>query len=285
VSAFAKENGIETIVAASTGNAGSSLAGLCASQKQKAIIMVPEAAPLAKLTQILMYGARIVPVKGTYDDAFDLSIKATEKFGWYNRNTGFNPLTVEGKKSVSFEIFDQLGETLPDRIFVSVGDGVIISGIYKGFEDLLKLKIIEKIPVIVGVQAEGSDNLSRNITNAKFEIRPSTTIADSISVDIPRNFNMAKQFILNYKGETITVSDTEIVNASGILSRNTGIFAEPAATTAFAGMLNYLEHNKLEKNSKNLVLLTGNGLKDLKAVQSILNMPPSVEPNIDSISH
>jgi threonine synthase len=285
VSAFAKENGIETIVAASTGNAGSSLAGLCASQKQKAIIMVPEAAPLAKLTQILMYGARIVPVKGTYDDAFDLSIKATEKFGWYNRNTGFNPLTVEGKKSVSFEIFDQLGETLPDRIFVSVGDGVIISGIYKGFEDLLKLKIIEKIPVIVGVQAVGSDNLSRNITNAKFEIRPSKTIADSISVDIPRNFNMAKQFILKYNGETITVSDTEIVNASGILSRNTGIFAEPAATTAFAGMLKYLEHNKLEKNSKNLVLLTGNGLKDLKAVQSILNMPPSVEPNIDSISH
>jgi len=283
VSAYAKENCIETIVAASTGNAGSSLAGLYASQKQKAIIMVPEAAPLAKLTQILMYGARIVPVKGTYDDAFDLSIKATEKFGWYNRNTGFNPLTIEGKKTVSFEIFDQLGETVPDRIFVSVGDGVIISGIYKGFEDLYKLRFIPKMPVIVGVQAEGSDNLSRNLYNDTFEIRPSQTIADSISVDIPRNFNMAKLFILKYHGETLTVSDDEIINASGILSRNTGIFAEPAATTAFAGLLKYQKLNKLEKNSKNVVVLTGNGLKDLKAVQSILNMPPSVEPNIDNL--
>jgi threonine synthase len=195
VSAYAKEKGFETIVAASTGNAGSSLAGLCAAQGQKAIIMVPESAPLAKLTQIIMYGATIVPVAGTYDDAFDLSIKATEEFGWYNRNTAFNPLTIEGKKTVSFEIFDQLNESIPDKVFVPVGDGVIISGVYKGFEDLLNLKMIDKIPTIVAVQSEGSDNLSRNIDNDNFEIIPSNTVADSISVDIPRNFYMAKQFI------------------------------------------------------------------------------------------
>jgi threonine synthase len=125
-------------VAASTGNAGSSLAGICAAQGQKAIIMVPETAPIAKLTQIMMYGAIIVPVKGSYDDAFDLSVAATQEFGWYNRNTAFNPLTIEGKKTVAFELFEQLGFKVPDRIFVSVGDGVIISGVYKGFEDLLK---------------------------------------------------------------------------------------------------------------------------------------------------
>lgn len=285
VSAYAKENGFKTIVTASTGNAGSSLAGICASQKQKAIIMVPEKAPIAKLTQILMYGATIVPVKGTYDNAFDLSIEATKEFGWYNRNTAFNPLTIEGKKTVSFELFDQLGETIPDRIFVPVGDGVIISGVYKGFEDLFNLKIINKIPTIIAVQSNGSDNISRNINNNTFEIKESNTIADSISVDIPRNFYMVKHFIKKYDGEVLTVSDQEILEASAILSRNTGIFAEPAAATAYAGMLRYYKDNKLDNDSKNVVLLTGSGLKDLKSVQSILKMPESISPNIENLKN
>ena len=284
VSAFAEENDIETIIAASTGNAGSSLAGICASQNQKAVIIVPEAAPLAKLTQIIMYGATIIPVKGTYDDAFDLSIKASEKYGWYNRNTAFNPLTVEGKKTVSFELYDQLNQHIPDRIFVPVGDGVIISGVYKGYEDLLKLKIIDKMPIIVGVQSEGSDNLSRNIHSEKFEVKESHTIADSISVDIPHNFYMAKQFIQKYKGEFLTVSDHDILNASKELSENTGLFAEPAAATAFAGLLNYMNNNKIEAKSNNVVLLTGSGLKDLKSVQSVISIPEAIEPNVDNLS-
>ncbi|MCD4832480.1 MAG: threonine synthase [Bacteroidales bacterium] len=283
VSAYAKEKGFEIIVTASTGNAGSSLAGLCAAQNQKAIIMVPESAPIAKLTQIMMYGATIIPVKGTYDDAFDLSIKTTEKFGWYNRNTAYNPLTIEGKKTVSFEIFDQMNETIPDRIFVPVGDGVIISGVYKGFEDLLNLKFIDKIPTIIAVQSEGSDNLVRNLNNKEFEIKASNTIADSISVDIPRNFNLTKQFIQKYNGEYLTVSDDAILEASAILSRNTGIFAEPAAATAFAGLLSYYEENKLDNNSKNVVLLTGSGLKDLNSVQKLLNIPESIYPTIENL--
>lgn len=283
VSAYAKEKGFKTIVTASTGNAGSSLAGICAAQGQKAIILVPETAPLAKLTQIIMYGATIVTVKGTYDDAFDLSIKASEEFGWYNRNTAFNPLTVEGKKTVSFEIFDQLNETIPDKIFVPVGDGVIISGVYKGFEDLLNLKLIDKMPTIVAVQSNKSDNLTRNIKNEEFEIIPSTTAADSISVDIPRNFNMTKLFIQKYNGEYITVSDNAILEASVILSRNTGIFSELAAATSFAGLLKYSEENKLDKNSINVVLLTGSGLKDINSVQKILNIPEAIQPTIDNL--
>ena len=283
VSAYAKENEINTIVAASTGNAGSSLAGICASQNQKAVIVVPESAPIAKLTQIVMYGAKIIPVKGTYDDAFDLSIKATEKFGWYNRNTAYNPLTIEGKKTVSFELFDQLNQNIPDRIFVPVGDGVIISGVYKGFEDLLQLGIIDKMPVIIAVQSEGSDNLLRNIDKENFEVKASTTFADSISVDIPRNFYMTKQFIQKYKGEYLTVSDEDILNASVQLSNNTGLFAEPAAATAFAGMLNCLTNNKIEDDSDNVVLLTGSGLKDLKSVQSVISIPDAVEPVDESL--
>jgi len=283
VSAYAKENDIITIIAASTGNAGSSLSGICAAQGQKAIVMVPESAPLAKLTQIIMYGATLVPVKGTYDDAFDLSIKATEEFGWYNRNTAYNPLTIEGKKTVSFELFEQLNFKIPDRIFVPVGDGVIISGVYKGFEDLQKLNIIKKIPTIVAVQSEGSDNLLRNIGNSEFRIKASGTIADSISVDIPRNFYMAQQFIQSYNGEYLTVSDKKILEASSILSKNTGLFAEPAAATAFAGLLQYKANNKIADDSDNVILLTGSGLKDLQAVNKMLKIPDAIEADVRNI--
>ena len=148
VSAWAKEQGITRLVAASTGNAGSSLAGICASQQQQAVIIVPATAPAAKLTQVLMYGATLIPVTGSYDDAFDLSLQLTEKFGWYNRNTAYNPFSTEGKKTVAFELFKELGYRVPDRIFIPTGDGVIISGVYKGFEDLMKIGITEKMPVI-----------------------------------------------------------------------------------------------------------------------------------------
>ncbi len=280
VSAYAKEQGFQTIVAASTGNAGSSLAGICAAQGQEAIIVVPEAAPLAKLTQIVMYGAKIVPVQGTYDDAFDLSVKATEAFGWYNRNTAFNPLTIEGKKTVSFELFDQLEDKIPDRIFVPVGDGVILSGVYKGFEDLLLLKIIDKMPIIVAIQSKGSDNLVRNVDKDSFILKESQTIADSISVDLPRNFYMAQDFLKKYKGEVLSVTDTAILKASTILSKNTGLFAEPAAVAAFAGFLRYFEDTKIPNNSNNVVLLTGSGLKDLNSIQEMIEIPSAIKPEI-----
>jgi threonine synthase len=285
VSAFAKEKELNIIVAASTGNAGSSLAGICAAQGQRAIIMVPETAPIAKLTQIIMYGATIVPVKGTYDQAFDLSVKATEEFGWYNRNTAFNPLTIEGKKSVSFELIEELHFKVPDRIFVPVGDGVIISGVYKGFEDLLMLNIIDRIPVIVAIQSKKSDNLVRNLNQKDFRIIPGSTIADSISVDIPRNFFMSQQFIHMYGGETITVSDEEIIEASVILSKSTGLFAEPASATAFAGLLSYQKDGKIFEKTSNVVLLTGSGLKDLKSLTGLLEIPESIHPTIDNLKN
>ncbi len=280
VSAFAKENCIETIVAASTGNAGSSLAGICAAQGQKAIIMVPQSAPIAKLTQIVMYGATIIPVKGTYDDAFDLSIAVTEHFGWYNRNTAFNPLTIEGKKTVSYEIFEQAGFQVPDRIFVPVGDGVIISAVYKGFEELMQLGFIQRMPVIVAVQAFGSNNLISNISRQEFQVTVSHTLADSISVDVPRNFYMARQFILKYKGEWLSVTDDEIIEASKSLAKETGIFTEPASAAAFAGMLAFQQAGKILPDSANVVLLTGSGLKDLKAVSGSIAVPVAIYPEI-----
>ncbi len=283
VSAFAREKGFSTIVAASTGNAGSSIAAICADQGQKAIVLVPEKAPIAKLTQIVMYGAKIVPVKGTYDDAFDLSIEASHLFGWYNRNTAYNPLTIEGKKTVSFELFEQMGYKVPDRIFVPTGDGVILSGVYKGFEDLMLSGLTDIMPVVVAVQATGSDNLVRNLQRSEFEIHKSATIADSISVDAPRNFYMAQHFIKKYNGESITVTDEEIIRASAQLAGQTGIFTEPASAAAYAGYSKMAEEGVIHQGSTNVVLLTGSGLKDLKAVGSIISMPESIEKNLDQL--
>ena len=268
VSAFAKEHNIDTIVAASTGNAGSSLAGICASQGQKAIILVPANAPAAKLTQIKMYGARLITVEGNYDTAFDRSIALTQEHGWYNRNTAYNPITIEGKKTVAFEITGSFFPDLPDRIYVPCGDGAILAGVYKGFGDLMKAGVIARMPVLVAVQSEGSDNLVRNFNSEVFVSKPSTTEADSISVDIPRNFYMAKAYFLQYGGERLCVSDSEIREASSILARNTGIFSEPAAVAAFAGMLKDKASCRIKDNSQCLVLLTGSGLKDIGFVQT-----------------
>lgn len=284
VSAFAAEHNLNTIVAASTGNAGSSIAGICASMRQKAVVIVPENAPQAKLTQILMYGARIVPVKGTYDEAFDLSIKATEAFGWYNRNTAYNPLTIEGKKSAAFELYEQLSFHVPDRIFVPAGDGVIMSGIYKGFEELMLLGITDRMPVVVAVQSARSDNLVRNLFSKEFRIIHSSTIADSISVDIPGNFYMARRYVREYNGETVSVSDEEILDASVRLSAGTGLFAEPAAAAAYAGFLLYTKQERIISGSDNVVMLTGSGLKDLRSVSSQIKMPASIYPTIDNLA-
>jgi threonine synthase len=285
VSAWAKEKKINTLVAASTGNAGSSLAGICAAQGQKALIFVPVAAPVAKLTQIVMYGATLIPVNGTYDQAFDMSILASTLYGYYNRNTAFNPLTVEGKKTAAYELFEQYDHHLPERIFVPVGDGVIISGIYKGFEELLLLGLIENMPILVAVQSDGSCNLVRNILAEKFTSKQSNTVADSISVDIPRNFYMATEYLKKYHGEILTLSDDEIMNASFTLASEYGLFSEPAAAAAYAGFIKYRINKKIGYRSKNLILLTGSGLKDVVSVKSRITIPSPVNPDPEELKH
>jgi threonine synthase len=245
--------------------------------------MVPKTAPAAKLLQIMMYGAELVLVDGNYDAAFDFSVKASKHFGWFNRNTAFNPFTIEGKKTVSYEIYHQSKGILPSHIFVSVGDGVIISGVYKGFEDLLELGIIDKIPTIVAVQSEKSDNLVRNMNRDDFEMTPATTLADSISVDYPRNFYMAKSYLKKYDGKWLTVSDEDIIKAASVLAKNTGIFAEPAAAAAMAGMQKYKRINEGKNLESMLVLSTGSGLKDLNACRNAVKMPDPIAPTLEEL--
>jgi threonine synthase len=278
---IAKEQGIDTLVTASTGNAGSSIAGICAAQGQKAVVLVPAKAPIAKLTQILMYGANIVPIEGTYDQAFNLSVAISDEVGLYNRNTAYNPFTIEGKKTVSLEIYEQFKGSIPDYIYVPVGDGVILSGVYKGFEDLIQLGFLNKMPVIVSVQATKSNNIVRNLKTPKPDFQPATSIADSINVTIPRNYYMAVDYINKYHGMTVEVTDDEILKASLELSKRSGLFAEPAAAATFAGFKKFTSHNK--NQGQHLIILTGSGLKDLQSVNSVLPKIQSVPDTISAV--
>jgi len=269
VLAKALEMGKDTICTASTGNAASSMSGLCAIVGIRSKIFVPKTIPKEKLTQIRMYGADVEKIDGCYDDAYDISIEESHKHGWYNRNTAYNPLTTEGKKSGAFDIFLQMNCQSPDKVFVPTGDGSIISGIYKGFYDLLQLDLIEKIPQLIAVQAEGSSGIIDYLETGKFTYKESNTLADSISVNAPRNLYMAEHAVKNTDGFGIKVNDDEILQAEKYLSQKYGYFVEPSAAAAWAGFIKYYEQSK-SKGEKIVILLTGSGLKDVKNAQKAL---------------
>ncbi len=269
------ELGIKEIAAASTGNAGSSLAGICARLGLKSMIFVPKLIPEAKRIQIQSYGAEIYLVDGDYDLAFDTCLEISSEKKIYNRNTGYNPLTIEGKKSAAFDIFMTTKGKMPDLIFVPTGDGVVLSGLYKGLWELKELGWIKKLPKLIAVQAEGSNAVVRYMKNQKFEYKPAKSIADSISAGAPRCLYMTYDSIVKTKGEAIQVSDNEILEAQKFVAQNYGILIEPSSSSTFAAYKKYIAQNKLHKQTA-LLLFTGNGLKDTSALK---NWNPNIEPS------
>lgn len=280
VAAFAKKHKINEIVLASTGNAGSSMAGIAAACAIKATIFLPKTAPKAKMIQALQYGAHVVSVDGNYDMAFDLSLEYSKKYKLLSRNTAYNPLTIEGKKSVAIELFRQFGDA-PDYVFVPVGDGVIMSGVYKGFKDLLQFGLIEKMPTVVAVQAEGSAAIFNALRDGHFSECKSGTIADSIAVDVPRCGYYALKNLQKFKGQSVLVSDDEILIAQKELSEKAGLFAEPAAAASYAG---YKKSKKdIDANAKVVLLITGSGLKDIDAATRKIHFPELSIKSIEEI--
>jgi len=263
VAAFARQFGIDEIAVASTGNAASSMAGVGASAGLKISVFVPKSAPRAKLIQCRQYGARLIPVDGSYDDAFELSLEYSRATGTLSRNTAYNPLTIEGKKTAAIEIFRQLGRT-PDYVFIPTGDGVILCGVYKGFKDLLRFGLIEKIPQIIAVQSDGSPNLYLAHLAGDFgEPRKSSTVADSISVDVPKCGYLALRNLGEFDGDCIIVPDEAILKAQLELSSTSGLFVEPAAAAAYAGFK--VLSGKIATDATVVLLITGSGLKDIDA--------------------
>ena len=264
VAAFARRHGIRRVVVASTGNAGSSMAGVGASAGLEVRLYLPASAPAAKLAQSLQYGADLHKVDGTYDQAFAESMEYLKDHEGLSRNTGYNPLTIEGKKTVALEIFRQLDNTVPDYVFVATGDGVIISGVYRGFEDLVGLGLADRMPKVVCVQAEGSSAIARALEKGTF-VDPvaAETIADSISVEVPAGGEFALRRLRRHGGTAVVVSDQEILQAQRRLAAASGCFVEPAAAAAFAGFL--CCRTALSPEDRAVVLLTGTGLKDIEA--------------------
>jgi threonine synthase len=283
----AQELGAQVVTTASTGNAAAALAGIAASVGLPAVIFVPKTAPQAKIAQHLIYGARVMLVDGSYDTAFELTLKVAEEFGWYNRNTAYNPYMSEGKKTAAFEICEQLGWRAPDRIFVPVGDGCIIGGIHKGLKDLLALGWIDQLPKIMGIQAAGSSALvdawERGLEGWEMTPQPADTIADSISAGLPRDRIKALRAVRETGGAYLRVTDEEILAAIPLLARGVGVFAEPAAAAAYAGLVKAVEKGLVSPEERIVVLSTGSGLKDIASAMKTVPTPPIVAPTLEAV--
>ncbi len=283
----AQEKRRPVVTCASTGNAASSLSGFAAATDLETVIFVPRTAPEAKVAQLLIYGAKVFLVRGSYDVAYDLAAQAAEEFGWYNRSAAVNPYLVEGKKTGALELAEQLGWDPPDFVFVGVGDGSVISGICKGFEELRTLGLIEKIPRVIGVQAAGAAPIAKAFdrydgSEVRIEDIEAETVADSICVGKPRDIVKAVKYLARNGGKFITVTDAEIVDAIATLARRTGVFAEPAGATPFAGLRKLAASGEIAGKSA-AVMVTGNGLKDVAAARRAVGAPIEIDPDLRAV--
>ncbi len=279
------ENKKEVVACASTGNAASSLAGFAAAGGLKSVIFVPKATPEPKIAQLLIYGANVLTVKGTYDQAYSLCQEACARWGWYNRNCAINPYLIEGKKTVGYEIVEQLEWRVPDWVVFSVGDGCTIAGAWKAFKEMRDLGFIDKTPRMLGVQGVGADPIVeafRRRTDPQAIIP--RTVADSIAVGQPRNWRKVLTAIEESKGFMLSVSDTEILDSMKLVAGTTGVFGEPAGVAGIAALKKAIERELLGTDSRILVVVTATGLKDTRAVMQIAGRPISVEPDLGAVS-
>ncbi len=294
----AREAKYDIITTASTGNAAAALSGLCAAIDQRNVIFVPQSAPEAKIAQLLAYGSSVLLVDGTYDQAFELCLEVASAFGWYNRNTAYNPYMSEGKKTVIYEICEQLSPPerpsgaspwhAPDVVFVSVGDGCIIGGVHKGLRDMVALGWIDRMPRIYGVQAEGSAPLAmaweRGLDALEMEPIEAHSVADSIVAGLPRDRIKALRAVRETEGAYVTVSDREILDAIPTLAQGCGVFAEPAAAAAYAGLVKARVEGHVDDDEEVVVLATGSGLKDVASVmKAVEKEPPVVAPTLADV--
>ena len=282
--AKAWEAGAQVIACSSTGNAASSLAGNAAAAGLRTYIFVPARAPKGKVAQLMTFGATVISVQGSYEDTFELSRAAIDRWGWYNRNAAINPYLSEGKKTVGLEIMEQLDWQVPDYIAISVGDGCTIAGLWKGLKDLYAIGFIDRLPKLISAQAAGCYPINRAVeTGEPWRPMEENTLADSIAVGVPRNADKAIAAIRESGGLTVEVTDAEIMAAQKLLGRSCGVFGEPAGVTGTAGIKKLCEAGKLPADAAVVSVVTGNGLKDVaNAIQSC-GEPISVPSDMDRL--
>ena len=280
--AKAREAGAEVIACSSTGNAASSLAGNAAAAGLKTYIFVPSRAPKGKVAQLMTFGATVISVQGTYEETFELSKAAIDRWGWYNRNAAINPYLSEGKKTVALEIMEQLNWQVPDYIAISVGDGCTIAGLWKGLKDLYAIGFIDRLPRLISAQAAGCCPLNRAIAeNKPWEPMEENTLADSIAVGVPRNAEKALMAIRESNGLVVNVTDEEIMAAQKLLGRTCGVFGEPAGVTGTAGVKKLCEQGAIGANDTVVSVVTGNGLKDVANAIAACGEPISIPSDME----
>ena len=280
----AMEAGAKTIACSSTGNAASSLAGNAAAAGLETYIFVPSRAPKGKVAQLMIFGAHVISVEGSYEDTFELSKAAIDRWGWYNRNAAINPYLSEGKKTVTLEIMEQLHWRAPDYVALSVGDGCTIAGAWKGLKDLYALGFIDHLPRLISVQATGCCPLNRSLqTGEPWQPMAEDTLADSIAVGVPRNADKALAAVRESGGVAVNVSDEEILEAMRLIGRTCGVFGEPAGVTGTAGVKKALELGLIDPEATVVSIVTGNGLKDTQNGIRAAGEPMSVRPDMDAL--
>jgi threonine synthase len=284
----ALEKKASRITCASTGNAASSLAGFSAAAGIPATILVPARAPEAKVAQLLIYGAQVFSVQGTYDEAWELCMAAAAEFGWYNRNCAINPYLIEGKKTVSLELVEQFRTltpgSFPDWIVVSVGDGCTIGGVWKGLKEMHLLGFIPRLPRILGVQADGCKPfLTAWRDNCGLAPCDANTLADSIAVGHPRNFSKGMRAVTESGGAFVSVSDEEILGAIPMLARKAGVFGEPAGVAGAAGVKRAVESGIIGRSETVAIIMTGNGLKDIQSAIRAAGNTIAVQPDMEEV--
>ena len=282
--AKAMEAGAQVIACSSTGNAASSLAGNAAAAGLRTYIFVPSRAPKGKVAQLMTFGATVISVQGSYEETFELSKQAIEKWGWYNRNAAINPYLSEGKKTVGLEIMEQLDWEVPDYIAISVGDGCTIAGLWKGLKDLYEIGFIDRLPRLISAQAEGCCPLNQAIqTGGDWRPMEENTLADSIAVGVPRNADKALMAIRESGGLTVNVSDAEIMAAQKLLGRTCGVFGEPAGVTGTAGLKKLCEQGKIPADATVVSVVTGSGLKDVANAIAACGEPISIPGSMERL--
>jgi threonine synthase len=283
----AVELGVKTVVCASTGNTSASLAAYAAKAGLQCIVLIPSGKiAQGKLSQAMVHGAKVMQVRGNFDQALEIVLDLSEKHKEIYLLNSINPYRLEGQKTIAYEIRDQLNGGVPDRVILPVGNAGNISAIWKGFTELKELGLISKFPKMTGIQAEGAAPIARAIKNGKREVLPvdkPETIATAIRIGAPVSWKKAMNAIRDSKGTAETVTDDEILEAQKALARSEGLFVEPASASSIAGLKKLVGNGEIDRNEVVVCIATGHGLKDPDTAIRISEKPIEVDAKTESI--
>jgi threonine synthase len=287
----ALEFGANTVITASSGNAAASLAAYSAKAGLDCIAFVLEFASSAKIAQIQLYGANVMKVRaiqGNRDPTVQILKLIVERYGWYPCAPFgfFNPYQLEGAKTISYEVIEQLNWRIPDWIIVPVGSACLFTGVWKGFVDFLNLGLTNSMPKPIAVQSTGCAPLVRAFKQGKapFEIEPWTkpnTIAGGLADVLPHDGDATLRALRSGGGLAEAVSDEEILEAQQLLASTEGIFAEPSGVASLAGLISLFNQGVVKGDETVVVLITGNGLKDPETITKKLKTVPTINPTIE----